>query len=157
MPRDGDPGMNTADGCGAAGGRGAAARVGAAGRAAAERRRRSARSGEDAAAAHLESLGFGLLARNLRIGRHEIDILATDPESREVVIVEVKSRARTGERPEDRVDHAKRRSLSMAAELLSLRRDLRGASFRFDVIAVSEGPGGAEIVHWRRAFAADEG
>lgn len=119
---------------------------------AAERRRSAARAGEDAAAAHLASRGYELLARNLRVGRNEIDILAVDPETRAIVIVEVKCRTDASQRPEERVDHGKRRGLIAAAERLSLRRDWRGANVRFDVIAVTDGRHGPEIVHFPAAF-----
>jgi len=127
-------------------------------RALAEHRARLAREGENAAAAHLESRGYSILARNLRVGRNEIDILAVDPETRAVVLVEVKCRHGPAHRPEDRVDFAKRRGLSAAAERLAQRRDLRGARFRFDVIAVesvragSRGRGEPVVCHWKSAF-----
>lgn len=107
---------------------------------------------EEAAVLHLESRGYSILARNLRVGRNEIDILAVDPESRTVVIVEVKSRVGSSHRPEERVDIAKQRAICSVAERLSTRRELHGATFRFDVIAVAEAPEGRTIMHWPAAF-----
>lgn len=49
---------------------------------------------EDAAAEYLEGLGWTVLARNLRVGRSEIDIVALEPVRRPViVVVEVRSRS----------------------------------------------------------------
>ena len=46
--------------------------------------------GETAAARHLSAKGYRVTARNLRLGRYEIDILAENKEH--IVFVEVKSR-----------------------------------------------------------------
>lgn len=52
-------------------------------------------SAESAAVAHLTSLDWMILGRNLRFGRKEIDILAVDPgPPRRLVIVEVRARSR---------------------------------------------------------------
>jgi len=117
-----------------------------------ESRRRAARAGEDAAADHLEQRGFAVLARNLRVGRDEIDLLVLAPDRSTVVVVEVKCRLQGGSRPEDRVDARKRQRLSRAALRLSSRREFAGARFRFDVISVVEGPDGRELEHWPNAF-----
>ncbi len=52
---------------------------------------------ESAAADHLRRLGWTVLARNLRVGRDEIDIVALEPGSPPtLVVVEVRSRSRPG-------------------------------------------------------------
>jgi putative endonuclease len=52
---------------------------------------------EDAAAEHLRSLGWRVLARNVRVGPDELDILALQPGDPVVlVIVEVRSRSGPG-------------------------------------------------------------
>ena len=52
---------------------------------------------ESAAADHLLRLGWTVLARNLRVGRDEIDIVALEPGSPPtLVVVEVRSRSRPG-------------------------------------------------------------
>lgn len=111
-----------------------------------------ARAGEDRAVSHLQSQGYQLLARNLRVGRDEIDILALAPDRRCVVVVEVKLRARSGARAEERIDHAKRLRLVRAAERLATRPEFRGLGFRFDVIAIGGKTPGSELRHWPAAF-----
>jgi putative endonuclease len=52
---------------------------------------------EDAAAAYLEGIGWTLLARNIRLGADEIDIVARDVgDSPTLVVVEVRSRSGRG-------------------------------------------------------------
>lgn len=51
---------------------------------------------ESAAAAYLRDRGWIVLARNLRVGRDEIDILAREPGSAVLVVVEVRARSCPG-------------------------------------------------------------
>lgn len=117
-------------------------------------RQRTATTGESAAAAHLERLGFQILARNLRLGRDEIDVLAIDPDGRTVVIVEVKCRSHAHARPEDRIDGRKRQRLARAALQLSMRPQFAGAPLRFDAISVVHADSQVLIEHWPGAFEA---
>ncbi len=48
--------------------------------------------GENLAAAFLQSLGYNIRGRNIRISRDEIDILAFDPKDQVLVFAEVKTR-----------------------------------------------------------------
>ncbi len=105
---------------------------------------------EDAATEHLASLGWSILARNLRVAGDEIDSVALEPARRPIlVIVEVRSRsgARFGEAVES-VDARKVSRLYRAA--LSLRngghRELPLAmtglpAWRVDLMALRRGPG----------------
>ena len=115
------------------------------------------RAGDDAearVAAHLETLGWRVLARQLRVGRAEIDLLALDPgPPPALVIVEVRWRARRDfGLAEETVDGRKRARLHQAA--FGLREaatlpdgsPLPAAPFRFDLVAVE--PGG-RIRHHR--------
>jgi Holliday junction resolvase-like predicted endonuclease len=82
------------------------------------------RAGDDAeawVAAHLESLGWRILGRNVRVGRAELDIVATDPgPPPTLVVVEVRWRSRRDfGLPEETVDGRKRARLRRAG--LALR------------------------------------
>lgn len=57
-------------------------------------RGRAGAAAEAAAAAHLVALGWTVLARNVRVGPDEIDLVARAPEPRcELVVVEVRGRS----------------------------------------------------------------
>ena len=98
-----------------------------------------------------------MLARNVRIGRHELDIVAVDPgPPRTLVIVEVRWRGDRGfGLPEETVDHRKRARIRAAAYgLIELGRFDDGERvphmpLRFDLVALE--PGG-RIRHHRHAM-----
>jgi len=115
----------------------------------------AARAGEQAAANHLEAAGYQILARNLRLGRDEIDLLVLTPDQTTLVVVEVKCRIGAGARPEDRVDARKRQRLTRAAERLLQQRQFRTLALRFDVVGVACAPEGTEVTHWQGAFDAE--
>ena len=129
------------------------------------RRRAHARSGvrtprqhagdaaETAACARLEAAGCRILARNVRFGEGELDIVADDGGT--LVFVEVRMRRSDDFGGADgSVDSGKRRRLVRAAQHFLLERygERAGPSCRFDVItADSDG-----IRDWiRDAFAAE--
>ena len=102
-------------------------------------RRAIGRRAEDAVAAHLVARGFSVLARNLRLGALELDLVVRQGPL--VAIVEVRTRGRgsfTG--PFASVTHEKQRRLLRAADRL-WRDKLRGmpdvARVRIDVAAVT--------------------
>ena len=71
---------------------------------------------ESRAAADLEARGWRILARNVRAGRGELDVVAIDPgPPRHLVIVEVRWRASRGfGLAEETIDHRKRAHLRAA-------------------------------------------
>jgi len=85
------------------------------------RRMRTGTTAEALVATHLGGLGWTVLARNVRIGRSELDLLAVDPgPPRTVVVVEVRANRQSSfGRPEERVDPAKLRAVYRGA--LALR------------------------------------
>ena len=100
---------------------------------------------ESAAADYLETTGWTVLARNLRVGRDEIDVLARDPGAPSViVVVEVRARSRPGfGAPVETVDTRKVRRLYRAA--WALHRDghpaldaeaIAGARWRVDLVTL---------------------
>jgi putative endonuclease len=108
------------------------------------------RAGDEAearVATYLEGLGWTVLATRARVGRAELDIVATDPgPPPSLVIVEVRWRGRRDfGLPEETVDHRKRRHLRYAA--FTLRdagrlpdgRPLPTFPLRFDLLVVEPG------------------
>ena len=108
------------------------------------------RRGEDLATAFLLSKGYGILERNWKSGRKEVDIIAQD--GTDVVFVEVKTRSAEDVLPAtDAVDARKRRRLIAAAEayVQTMRLNL---SPRFDIITVVGHTPNQQIVHIVDAF-----
>lgn len=99
--------------------------------------------GERLAAALLHANGLVVLARNVRVGRGEIDLVVGDRGSR--VAVEVRSI--TGSQPLLEVfDEAK------AAQVWRLAGEIRPPCRRVDLVAVRFGPRFVDL-HWLRAVA----
>lgn len=117
------------------------------------RHERGARA-EAAAAELLARAGHRLLARNLRLGRLEVDLLSIDTRDGSLVLTEVKARRDGRHAPELRVDARKRRHLETAARMLLTRPALRRRAVRFDVVAVTLDSRGMPIGlrHLPRAF-----
>lgn len=109
--------------------------------------------GESIAAQHLADRGYTELARNLRIGHDEADLVMLSPCERVIVIVEVKTRSDPGARPEERIDHGKRASLTRLARTLAEHHALRALRFRFDAVAVVLAAGAEpDLVHFIDAW-----
>jgi Holliday junction resolvase-like predicted endonuclease len=123
---------------------------------------------ESLVASHLEAIGWTVLARNVHVGRHELDLVAIDPGSpAALVIVEVRWRvSRSFGLAEETVDHRKRTRVRSAAYGLLDRGEFADGEplphlpLRFDLVVVEPGPGpGAgggddarRIRHHRAAF-----
>ncbi len=121
------------------------------------------RFGEDAAAQYLTDNGYTIKGRNVRFGRHELDIIAEDDEY--IVFVEVKTRTEapagclyTYGRPASAVTYGKKQNtVAAASEYLRENRSEKRA--RIDVIEVylergTEAPAVSKINHIRNAFGA---
>ncbi|MGH2755199.1 MAG: YraN family protein [Actinomycetota bacterium] len=109
------------------------------------------RTGEDAAAAYFERLGWSVLERNFRCPTGEIDIVARDGDV--VVFCEVKTRRtdRWG-LPAEAVNRRKQARLRrLAGEWLGSRRPGR-VDVRFDVVSVIVADNATEVTHLRDAF-----
>ncbi len=123
----------------------------------ADGRRALGRLGETLAARALEARGYRIVARNVRAGGVEIDLIVQH--HRTLAFVEVKARrgGRQGS-PEDAVDARKRARLLHGARAWLHEHRVRGRRIRFDVVAV-EWDGGDEprIRHWPDAFDASDG
>jgi putative endonuclease len=105
-----------------------------------DRRSSLGRAGEEAAACLYEALGYRVEARNLKIGRIEIDLVLR--KGSDLVFCEVKTRrARVLGIPEEAVDARKQTRLLRAAEGYLARRPASG-NVRFDVVSVGQGSDG---------------
>lgn len=108
--------------------------------------------GERVAAAALMESGMEILDRNWRCPRGELDIVAHDPATGEVVFVEVKTRRSTRYgHPAEAVAGAKLRRLRQLAALWLREHRPAAAGVRIDVVAVRPRPAGAAHVEHLRA------
>jgi len=121
------------------------------------------RLGDDAealVAKRLTEQGWSILARNVHVGRHELDLVAVDPgppAPPQLVIVEVRLRStRAFGLAEETVDFRKRRHVRdaawtmVAAGSLPDGRPLPRLGLRFDLVVVEPDP--PRIRHHRGAF-----
>jgi putative endonuclease len=116
--------------------------------------------GEDLAAARLEASGWTVLARNLRLGRDEVDLLGVDPgPPAALVIVEVRRRGRRDfGLPEETLDRRKRMALRRACGrlletgMLPDGRRLPALPLRVDLVAIDPGPDGLPSVRHHRGI-----
>lgn len=117
-------------------------------------RRERGRAAEDLAAAWLERRGFEVLARNHATRRGEVDLVCREGDV--LCFVEVRSRSsRAQGGPEETVGRRKALRVVAAATDWAARNGGLDRAIRFDVVAVTDGPGGPEIEHFRNAFDAD--
>ncbi len=111
---------------------------------------------ESLVAAHLRAIGWTVLARNIHVGRRELDIVAADPgPPAALVIVEVRWRRRRDfGLPEETVDHRKRTRLRQAGYGLLDGGRFPRLPLRFDLVVVEPTERGGEprIRHHRAAF-----
>lgn len=116
--------------------------------------------GERLAALRLASLGWAVLARNLRVGRTEVDLLAIDPsDPPTLVVVEVRRRTRRDfGLAEETVDRRKRLALMRAVgdlaghPVLPDGRRLPDLPVRVDLIAIDQGPDGRPSIRHHRGI-----
>ncbi|MDQ4042177.1 MAG: YraN family protein [Actinomycetota bacterium] len=119
-------------------------------------RQRLGRAGEDLALAHLERLGYDLVARNHRTRWGEIDLIVHDGTT--LVFVEVKTRRATGSgRGPWEALHARKQAQvrrMAAAYLAEVDERPRASELRFDAVGVVIDPQGrlVRLDHLEAAF-----
>ncbi len=104
--------------------------------------------------------GWTILARNLRVGRDELDLVALDPgPPAALVVVEVRRRGRRDfGLAEESLDHRKRAALRRAVGTLCWTRTLPDGRplprlpVRVDLVAIDSGPDGAPSVRHHRGI-----
>ncbi len=117
-------------------------------------------AGEDLAATRLEAAGWQILARNVRLGRDELDLVAVDPgPPASLVVVEVRRRGRRDfGLAEESLDHRKRAALRRGVgELLSSRvlpdgRPLPALPLRVDLVAIDPCRDGRLVLRHHRGI-----
>jgi putative endonuclease len=107
--------------------------------------------GEQRAVDYLIRQGFRIVDRNVRIGRGEIDIIATDGETWVFVEVKAGRKSSYGE-PEERVNLQKQRQLGKLAQQYIQEHELGDVACRFDVVIVRKVGPGWRIRHFEDAF-----
>lgn len=113
------------------------------------------RKGEDIVAEFYRDRGYGIIARNYRVGSDEIDIIAEN--ERTVVFVEVKKRSSGNEgfgRPAHAVNAKKRSCLIRYARAL-MKRNKLDKFHRFDVVEIVLKGEDYSLNQIRNAFGAD--
>lgn len=116
--------------------------------------------GEDLAVRRLTAAGWTILARNLRLGRDELDVVALDPgPPAALVVVEVRRRGRRDYGlAEETLGHRKRSALRRAVGTLLESRmlpdgtPLPAAPLRVDLVAIDPGPDGRPSVRHHRGI-----
>lgn len=111
------------------------------------------RRGEDLVARLLVRRGFQIVARNARVGRYEIDLIA----KRGPLVVVCEVRTRTTDRfgaPAETIDRKKIARLRAAAARWLAEGSVRAAMVRFDVASVVLDPRGGPpaIEYYENAF-----
>ena len=121
---------------------------------------RTGDAGEDLAVACLERGGWTILARNMRLGRHELDVIAVDPgPPATLVVLEVRRRSRRDfGLAEETLDHRKRAALLRAigqlldGGVLPDGRRLPALELRVDLVAIDDGPDGHPSIRHHRGI-----
>jgi putative endonuclease len=107
----------------------------------------------------LVTAGWTVVARNVQVGRSELDLVAVDPgPPGELVVVEVRWRNRRDfGLPEETLGHRKRVALRRAIGMLLESGRLPDGTplprlpLRVDLVAVEPGPDGSPVVRHHRA------
>jgi putative endonuclease len=97
------------------------------------------RRAEIGAARYLRSEGFQIVASGFRVKEGEVDLIGWEKEI--LVFIEVKSR-RSTDPPENAVGYTKQQRIVRAARAYISRYKQHDATFRFDIVAVTETPDG---------------
>jgi len=111
------------------------------------------KDGEQMAADYLRSLGYHIEAERWKFHHLELDIIATDCDTNEIVFVEVKTRKTPiyGS-PEEAVDRKKIIHTVHAADAY-IKQHCIMQDWRFDIIAIiDDGKSTTQITHFKEAF-----
>lgn len=115
--------------------------------------RETGKIGENLACQYLEKNKYRIIERNFRCRRGEIDIVAQDKTSYELVFIEVKTRSsfKYG-RPCEAVEKTKQKHIKDVANYYNYKNKIKDTSIRFDVIEVFLNNSNYRIEHIKQAF-----
>ena len=109
--------------------------------------------GEKVACDYLKKNNFSIFKQNWRSGKYgEIDIIAKDNATKELVFIEVKSRATNTSDAKELVTKRKQEKLYKLANSYLYLFNLENRSCRFDVIAIKMNEKGIALEHIKNAF-----
>jgi len=114
-------------------------------------RRKTGDYGEQVALRYLEGKGFTTLERNYSVFGGEIDIIATDPETHQIVFIEVRyRRGMSHGHPLETITKKKQLSLIRTAQIYASKKHISIDTCRFDYIALMPNDmGGHRVWHVR--------
>ena len=108
---------------------------------------------EKLACDYLKKSNFLILDQNWRSGKYgEIDIIAYDNSTKNLVFIEVKSRDTSTDDAKELVTKKKQEQLYKLAKSYLYLKVLENQACRFDVIAIKINKEGKQIEHIRNAF-----
>ena len=112
--------------------------------------------GEKIACDYLTKNNFLILDQNWRSGKYgEIDIIAKDKSTNNLVFIEVKSRATSLDDAKELVTKKKQEQLYKLATSYIYLNNLENAKCRFDVIAIKINKDKKQLEHVKNAFYID--
>jgi len=111
------------------------------------------KKGEQLAAEYLRHQGYRIEAERWKMRHLELDLIAIDPTSGEIVFIEVKTRKSAAYgTPEQAVDYKKMMNMVYAADAY-IKKFRVDRDWRFDIIAIIDnGQQTPHIEHFKEAF-----
>lgn len=101
------------------------------------KRHKIGKEGEEIAVNYLQRNGYKIIKRNFYCKQGEIDIIAKDLKSKEIVFIEVKRRCTLEYgNPADAIDRKKKKHIILSAEFFIFENKIKNCDIRFDVIEI---------------------
>ncbi len=116
-------------------------------------RHKLGKESENIACDFLKQKNFSILNQNWHSGKYgEIDIIAKDDKTNDLVFIEVKSRNTSINDAKELVTKKKQQQLNKLAKSYLFLKGLEDCACRFDVIAIKINEKGKALEHIRNAF-----
>lgn len=111
------------------------------------------KSGENIVAKYLTENNYEIIRRNFRCRQGEIDIIAYDETTEELVFIEVKTRTNTKYgRPSEAVQKFKQNHIKRVAQYYNYHHKINNQAIRFDVVEVFLNNSNYSLEHIKQAF-----